>query len=384
MPKVAIVGNQAFALLNFRGPLIEALVEAGNEVVACAPRMTEDDKSRIRELGALPLEYPLARTGINPFHDLTTLFGILRIFLTHRPDVVVSYTIKPSIYGTIAAKLAGVKHSYAMITGLGYAFTNKRTNIRSRIIYWVAHFLYRSSFTLSDGVIVQNSDDKDFIIAAGIISASKIKGVFPTGVKLGDWPLRPPMLVPPTFTLVARMLADKGVREFVAAAKSIKHRYPGARFLLVGGLDSNPLAISEAEISRWVSEKTVEWLGHVPVRPVIEETSVFVLPSYREGVPRSSQEAAALGRPIVTTDVPGCRETVIHKVNGFLVPAQDVEPLREAMEMFLQSPDLISTMGSESRKIAEQRFDAEKISVELIKIFGLPSAGPKITERLEA
>ncbi|MDV3253787.1 glycosyltransferase family 4 protein [Devosia sp. BK] len=373
MPKVAIVGNQAFALLNFRAPLIEALVAAGNEVVACAPRMTEEDKSRIRELGALPLEYPLTRAGINPFHDLATLIGLLRILLAHKPDVVVSYTIKPSIYGTIAAKLAGVKHSYAMITGLGYAFTNSRANIRSKIIYRVARLLYKLSFLLSDGVVVQNNDDRNFIIDEGLISASKVKGVFPTGIKLGEWPLTPPLLIPTTFTLVARMLADKGVREFVAAAKLIKCRYPSARFLLVGGLDSNPLAIGEAEVSTWVGEKTVEWLGHVPVRPVLDETSVFVLPSYREGVPRSSQEAAALGRPIVTTDVPGCRETVIHGVNGFLVPAQDVERLREAMERFLQSPDLISTMGNESRKIAEQRFDAEKICAQLIKIFGLAS-----------
>ena len=223
----------------------------------------------------------------------------------------------------------------------------------------------------STGAFFQNGDDRDTFVRLGLVASEKVLGVVPTGVDLDHWKAAPQVTEPMTFSLVGRMLVDKGVREFASAARSLKANYPDTRFVLIGGLDSNPRALSRSQMETLVEDGAVEWTGHVDVREWLERTSVFVLPSYLEGVPRSTQEAMAMARPVVTTDVPGCRDTVIEGVNGYLVQSGDAEALAEALERFIESPNLVARMGAESRALAEDRFSVHKANARLLTAMNL-------------
>jgi len=367
---IAIISNVAPSLIGFRGPLIRDLVATGAKVYALAPDFDDNLREQVRNLGAEPIDYSLSRTGMNPFRDILDTFRLAVLLRRLRPDVTLGYTIKPVIYGTIAAWLARVPRRVAMITGLGYVFTPSgassswsRTLLRTTVLK-----LYTFALAKVDRVIFQNPDDLKEFTDAGVVSQDKAVNAGGTGVDLQELPLSPPVTKPVTFLLAARLLREKGICEYVEAARTIKARYPEVRFILLGGLDTNPGGISRDEIRAWVEEGVVEWPGHVPVKPWFAQASVYVLPSYyREGVPRSTQEAMAMGRPVITTDAPGCRETVEHGVNGFLVPPRDVEALVGAMERFIKEPALIETMGKESRRLAEERFDVRKVNARLME-----------------
>lgn len=373
--RVAVIGNQAFSLINFRGSLIRAMVEKGHEVLALAPNYDEKTKERIKALGAVPIDYYLSRTGLNPFQDAYTFLQLFFLLRKLKPDVVLSYAVKPVIYGTLAAWLARVPRRFALIAGLGYVFTSTREQERvtKKLLQKLVSLLYREAFHRATRVFFQNLDDLQEFCLQGLVKREKSVLIGATGVDMKAFFPTPPVQNPVTFLLVARLLREKGIYEFVEAAKRIKSKYPNTRFLLVGGLDSNPGSIKREEVEDWVKEGIIEWPGHVEdVRQWISQASVFVLPSfYREGVPRSIQEAMAMGRPVITTDAPGCRETVIDGINGFLVPVQDVEALAQAMEQFIQKPELIEKMGKESRRIAEERFDVHKINARFLRELGL-------------
>ena len=373
MTSIAIIGNQAFSLINFRGPLIADMVARGHTVHALAPEIDDTAQKALRQLGAQPVEIALSRTGTNPLADLATLLSLRRSLAEIKPDVVLTYAAKPVIYGTIAAWLAAVPHRFAMIEGLGYVFIARPDgDLAKKALCQVVKMLYRFSLRRAKRVFFLNDDDiADFTYMKLVLphKAIKLGGI---GVDLASWLPAPPALNPITFTLVARLLRDKGVIEFVEAARLIKKRNPEVRFVLVGGRDSNPESVSEAELSAWVSDGSVEWTGHVAVRPWLEQTSVFVLPSfYREGVPRSIQEAMAMSRPIITTDWVGCRETVVEGRNGFLVPPRDASSLADAMQHFIDNPALIVDMGRQSRILAEERFDVKAINARMMEIMEL-------------
>jgi len=373
--RVVVIGNQAFSLINFRGSLIRAMVERGHEVLTLAPDYDNKTKERIKELGAVPIDYYLSRTGLNLFQDAYTLLQLFFLFRKLKPDVVLSYTVKPVIYGTLAAWLAQVPCRFALITGLGYVFTStkEQERVTKKLLRKLVSLLYRETFHRATRVFFQNIDDFQEFCLRGLIKREKSVLIGATGVDMKTFSPTPPVQNPVTFLLVARLLREKGIYEFVEAAKRIKSKYPNTRFLLVGGLDSNPGSIKREEVENWIKEGIIEWPGHVEnVRLWISQASVFVLPSfYREGVPRSIQEAMAMGRPVITTDAPGCKETVIEGINGFLVPVQDVEALVQAMERFIQKPELIEKMGKESRRIAEERFDVHKINARFLHELGL-------------
>lgn len=354
-------------MLNFRGALIEDLVARGHTVYALAPQMDNSIENALRQLGAEPVAIKLSRVGTNPVVDLTTVAHLRSVLKRLAPDVTLSYATKPAIYGTLAAWLAGVPSRFAMIEGLGYIFILRpNEGFLRRLLRSVVVILFRLALRKADKVFFLNPDDVGDFSTLGLVNSEQAINIGGIGVDLDVWKPSRPVVDPVTFLFVGRLLKDKGVLDFVAAAKQIKCAYPAVRFLLVGGTDENPETISSADVDSWVAEGLLEWPGHVPVGPWLAQASVFVLPSYREGVPRSTQEAMAMARPVITTNAVGCRDTVIDGRNGFLVPPRDPHALSLAMQTFIESPELIRSMGNESRKLAEARFDVRKVNASII------------------
>lgn len=363
--KICIIGNQAFSLLNFRGPLVAEMVKRGMEVLALAPDYDETTRAAVRSLGAKPVDFSLSRTGMNPVRDIAYMLRLA--FLLHRavPNITLCYTVKPVIYGTLAAWLAQVPFRFAMIEGLGYVFTPAESiePLWRRALRFMVVQLYSVSLKRAEKVFFLNKDDIKEFLKWRILPPNKVILLGGIGVDLDFWTPAPPVIKPMTFLLAARLLREKGIIEYSKAARLIKARHSGTRFILLGSLDTNPGALSRCEIEQWTAEGIIEWPGHVPdLRPWLAQASVFVLPSFREGVPRSIQEAMAMGRPVITTDAPGCRETVIEGENGYLVPVRSAEKLADVMERFIMQPDLIEKMGQASRRMAEQHFDVHKIN----------------------
>ena len=381
--RVALIAHYALSVASFRGALIRALVQQGVQVWVLAPDFTPATRDQVAMLGGQPADYFLNRTGANPFHDIRSVIS-LRSCLRHcQPQAVLAYGIKPVVYGMLAAQSLNIPRRIALITRLGYAFTHP-AGVKGASIHLAARLLYRVALQASHTVLFQNTDDLYEFTETSIVSPQKALVVGGTGVDLEEFAAHPPTLEPITFTLAARLIREKGIVEYAQAAQRIKQRYSNTRFLLLGGLDTTPGALREHEVRQWADAGILEWHGHVPdVRPYFAQTSVYVLPSYREGVPRSTQEAMAMARPVITTDAPGCRETVVDGVNGFLVPPRDVDALVRAMERFILQPDLIIQMGQASRKLAEERFDVHKINQRILAVLGVVGNGtefPKIAD----
>lgn len=365
-------------VVSFHGPLIRQLVEDGVEVHVAANPAAEGNgsSSEIRGLGAVLHAVRIARTGLNPFADASTLFGLLQLTVRIRPDVVLAYTAKPVVYGLLSARAAGVRRRYALITGLGYAFTGQLSGTRW-LVNKILTGLYRLALASAPAVFFQNPDDLKEFRDRKMLRAKTVGVVVDgCGVDLDKFKQAPLPDGPFTFLMIARLIGDKGVREYLAAADKVAAADPQTRFLLVGGSDTNPGALSDEELSYWRQRGTVTLIGSVKdVRPFIARSHVVVLPSYREGLPQSSIEALAMGRPLITTDVPGCRETVVEGENGFLVPARDVEALSQAMlQAAIMGPDL-SRLAVSSRKLAETRFDVRKVNAQLVsRLLSSPTA----------
>ncbi|WP_298012550.1 glycosyltransferase family 4 protein [uncultured Castellaniella sp.] len=369
MTSIAIVAHHAVDMLNFRGDLIKALCAAGVRVVCLAPDYTDKESSQVRDLGAEPVSYSLQRTGMNPLRDLADALALARLLRRLRPDIVFVFSIKPVIYGSMAAWLARVPRRVAMIEGAGYAFTDTGQPIgwKRRVLRALVCGLYRVALSRVHRVVFLNEDDRRDFESHRLADPGRSVVLGGIGVDLDAWPVAPAVTEPVTFILVARLLREKGIVQFADAARQVLRQHPGARFILLGRLDTNPGGLGQAEVESWVREGILEWPGHVAVRPWLSQASVFVLPSfYREGVPRSTQEAMAMGRPVITTDSTGCRDTVDEGVNGYLVPVRDVDALTRAMLRFVDEPASIAEMGAASRRMAEERFDVRKVNQRLI------------------
>lgn len=372
--RIFILASSARSLRNFRGALIESLGASGHEVHCAAPDLMEDSVTRdwLHARGVICHDLPLARTGLSVTGDLRALGHLFRMMRKLRPDLVLAYTIKPVIWGMIAAWMARVPQRVALITGLGYAFVGEARGKRAVIRQLVSR-LYNAALRRATLVFFQNPDDRDDFTRWNILPKhSRVVLVNGSGVDtdyfhvadLPDPPLR--------FLLIARLLRDKGVREYAEAAESLRQKYPEAKFNLVGPLDPNPEAISEADIHAWQQAGHLTWHGSLDdVRPAIAATHIYVLPSYREGTPRSVLEAMSMGRPIITTDAPGCRETVRDGVNGYLVPVRDAEALAAVMERFLLGPERVALMGAEARRIAVEKYDVHKVNAVMLKAMGV-------------
>jgi glycosyltransferase involved in cell wall biosynthesis len=367
---VMLVGSFAPSLVAFRGPFIEAMAKRGHAVVAVAPDIDDSTAATLGKLGAHPLPLAIANQSINPLGLYRSIMELRRHLRAIRPDVLISYTIKPVIAGAMAGRAEGVPRIVSLITGAGYAFTGglepKRLISRAAAIA-----LYRLALRKSDVVVFQNPDDEGLFRHLHLIgNRQNVARIAGSGIDLAYF-APTPLPERPAFLMIARLLKDKGVREYVEAACRLKQEYPQVAVRLVGYLDSSPDSVSQADLEAFRNGGG-EFLGRLSdVRPALAEASVYVLPSYRVGTPRSVLEAMAMGRAIITTDAPGCRETVEEAVNGFLVPPRDADALYRAMTRFVRNRQLAATMGRESRKLAELKFDVERVNSDLIGLAGL-------------
>lgn len=371
-----LIAGLAESLLNFRLQLIQALQREGVEVHVAAPDLPSDSllRHQLENLGLHVHEIPLRRTGTNVIADTATFFSLWRLMRRIRPTHVLPYTIKPVIYGMLAARMASVPQRFALVTGLGYAFTGQATGLRGRIKILVQG-LYKQALSRTHKVFFQNPDDLALFQQLGLLSAQVPSVVVNgSGIDVGIFQVPSPSTNFPSFLLIARLLGDKGVREYAQAARYVRAKHPEAHFALAGWIDENPDAIRQAELDQWVQEGTLKYLGRLSdVRPAIAKCSVYVLPSYREGTPRTVLEAMAMGRAVITTDAPGCRETVVDGDNGFLVPVKSVNALVQAMLRFIDEPDLAARMGLRGRQVAEEKYDVRKVNAKMLHEMGINS-----------
>ena len=373
--KVLIVASRTRSLVNFRGDLIRAMQCAGCVVSAAVPLQDGSLPEPERVLAEAKIQafgLSIDRTGMNPLADLNTMGALRAAIASQAPDLLFAYTAKPVIYGLLLGWLLRVPQRVALITGLGYHFTGMRHGIGA----WILRSLYRIALARATLVFFQNPDDQALFRELGLlprnIPSCVVNG---SGINLRLFDAQPLREGPPVFLLIARLLGDKGVREYVAAAKKMKARNAIARFQLAGWIDGNPDSISKEDLESWIQEGDIEYLGKLAdVRPALAACHVYVLPSYREGTPRTVLEAMATGRAIITTDAPGCRETVLEGENGFLVPVKSIDSLDVAMRRFIDTPELIESMGRRSREIAEEKYDVHKVNAVMLDAMGI--AGP--------
>lgn len=367
---ILINASHAESLINFRGDLIKFLISEGHAVHACAPEMSKKIAAELRELGSVPYDTSLDRAGQNPAKDARYLIEMIRLLRQVRPNLVLNYTIKPNIWGSFAARFLGIP-TYSMVTGVGFVML-QGNGIKRKVVQSIARNLYRAALSKNRAVIFQNNDDVAAFLQAGIVRKEQVRLVRGSGVNLDRF--RPePLPHEPVFLMIARLLRTKGVGEYAEAARLLKKSVRNARCLLIGPPDPGPDGLTEPDIAD-LSNGAVEYLGpQADVRPFIARASIYVLPSYREGTPRSVLEAMAMARPIITTDAPGCRETVTQGRNGLLVPIGDANALAYAMQKLAQDPSLRIAMGKCSRTMAAETFDVNGVNRDMLQHLELSS-----------
>lgn len=370
--KILVIASFQRSLTNFRREMLKEMVARGHEVTAVAPGDTEEVTDTLRSFGVGYREVHMSRAGLDPVEDLRTLRALHRIAAEVAPDVVLAYTAKPVIYGTLASWMASVPMRSAMITGRGSALAGG-AGLKRRALSRVMSTMYAVALRGAHVVFFQNGDDEDLFRSAGMVGRGQRRvRIAGSGVDLEHYAPAPAPAGPPVFLMVGRLLREKGVFEYVEAAREVKATHPRARFQLLGGIDSNPTSIDEATLGRLQAEGTIEYLGVVrDVRPIVADAHVVVLPSYHEGMPHSVLEGMSMGRAIITTSAPGCRDTVEPGVNGLLVPPADPGSLADAMRLLVEDPELVASMGVESRRIAEERFDVHAVNRTILAALGL-------------
>ncbi|MCA1026264.1 glycosyltransferase family 4 protein [Cytobacillus kochii] len=358
--KVFILGSYGPSLVNFRGDMIKAMVDNGHEVVACAPNDNGDIEEKVLKLGAKYLPIRMNRTGMNPLKDVVLVLDIIRLLRLEKPDVFLSYTIKPNIYGSLAAYLSGVKNIYGLMTGAGSVI--RGSSLKLRMIQKVLVPIYKLAFKKCKALFFLNDDDLELFKKRKIVDKQKVIIIGSSGINLSLFNKRP-LRNSDTFLFIARLIRDKGIYEFLNAAKIAKEKRPTMKFKILGPFDTNPTAVSPEELKKWTDEGIVEYLGKTDdVRPFIEESFVVTLPSYHEGQGRVLVEAMAIGRAVVATNVSGCRQTVDDGQTGYLVPLKNSDVLAEKMIAMYDSPEMTIKMAEKGYKRATDMFDVNKIN----------------------
>lgn len=361
--KFVLISPKNRTAYNFRGDLIKKIVNSGYEVVVTGPN--RDNVDKIEELGARFVEIPMNKNGVNPLHDVKYLLALKKLFKTEKPDVTLGYTSKPVIYGSIAARMAKVPHVAAMVTGAGYAFTAK--SLKAKVIKFIMSLLYRAAFLCANVAIFQNNDDKKQFVNEKLVKDNKCVIVNGSGVNTEKFTVEPfPERI--TFFMLSRVMYSKGIREYLEACEIVKTKYPEVRLMLLGACEGIQDSISPETLNSYVDRGIIEYFGETDtVSDYYKQCSVYVLPSYREGTPRTVLEAMAMGRPVITTDAPGCKETVIDGKTGFLVPVMDAKAVADKMFEFIENPELIEIMGKESNAFCKDKFDVNKVNKDMCK-----------------
>ena len=336
----------------------------GYRVVAVGQEDEAKWCDRFAEYGIKYRKIDAERNGTNPLNDLRMLRSIKKVISEEKPEKIFCYQAKSVIYGCIAAKSRKNTEVYALIAGLGSVFRGH--GLKNKVLKTVLKTEYKISLKHAKKIFFQNPDDAKQFVTDRIIQQNKICMINGSGV---DTVKFHPMPLPsqPSFLLIARLIRDKGIMEYLDAARMVKKKHPNARFMLVGPFDTNPSAIRDDDLSAYIQDGTIEYFGEQSdVRPYLEMCSVFVLPSYHEGTPKTVLEAMSCARPVITTDAPGCRETVNEGENGYLIPTRNPKALAERMEAFIVNPELCQTMGAAGRRIAEAKYDVKKVNHSIL------------------
>lgn len=375
--KILIVCDSSKSLLDFRGKLIEKLLEK-NQVYVFTPIIKDNAiRQQLNQMNVIVRESNLDGSNVSVFSDLQFIIALRKQIRNIKPDIFFPYTLKPVIYGTLLAKRSGVRRIVPMITGLGYNFTkgNKTNKLVANLTKLLLKVSLKSDPRMS--LVLQNKDDAQELLDLNIINPKQnVHVVNGSGVDLTHYAYTEPNVNSVTFLMIARLINAKGVKEYFEAAKKLKSKFPNVKFQLVGDYDKNIDSISEELYQQIIAGDIVDYIGFVnDVRPLIANASLVVLPSYyREGVPRSLLESMAMGRAVITCDSPGCRETVNDdpiKSNGFLIPIKDPIALANKMEYFIMNKEEIINYGKKSLVFAKEKFDVNLINKDMMKIMEL-------------
>lgn len=367
--KILVLSVHTPSLFWFRMNMMQTFLENGHSVVAVG---SEPEDAWAEKFEAKGIEYrqiPVSRNGMNPLEDLKTQRAMEMLFREIHPDKIFAYQAKAIVYGAVAAKKCGISEFYALVAGLGSIF--RGSGIKNSLVRSVLTVQYKIACNFSRAVLFQNEDDRSEFVNRGIVNREKTRIIHGSGVDIHHF-AEMPLPQSPGFLFVGRLIKDKGVREYLKACRIVKRECPDALCMLVGPFDSNPSALSAEELDEFTKDGTVAYYGEQQdVRPYLEKTSVYVLPSYHEGTPKSVLEAMAAGRAVVTTDAPGCRETVTNGVNGFLVEPKNANAVAEAMLRLANDPALCRTFGKNSRKIAVEKYDVDKVNASIMEIMSI-------------
>jgi glycosyltransferase involved in cell wall biosynthesis len=370
MKKILLISRCSWTLYNFRIGLMRKLKNQGVNVIG-AGASGDGFEQKIRETGFVFIDLPINKKSINPLSDIYLLFKLVALFKKEKPDIVHLFTIKPVIYGGLAAKWARVPKTVVTITGLGYVFTTGKTWLRTTV-----EWLYKNALKHCQTVFFLNNEDKALFIQKKLVSVEKAERLPSEGINTTKFLPKYATSPQPArhFLMMARLIREKGVYIYAEAAKRIKEKYPEITFTLLGGRDiRNPSVVPEKDLLDWKKQGIIQWLGEVvDVREHIAQADVIVLPSYyREGIPCSLLEGAAMGKPLITTDAVGCREVVDDGVNGFLVPVQNSQALAAAMEKFINDVGLGKHMGLAGRKKICAEFDERIVIQKTFDAYGI-------------
>lgn len=367
-PRILFVVNVDWFFLSHRLPIALAAKEAGAEVIVAAGDTGKGEEIKKHGLSFLPV--PFSRKGTNPFGEARTLFALMGLYRRIKPDLIHHVSIKPVIYGSIAARILGNVPVVNAIPGLGFVFSSPEA---SQVLRFIVKLAYRLALSYPNSkTIFQNADDMHRCIEEGLVQEEKAILIRGSGVNCNLFRPSPIPSGPPVVLLASRMLWDKGIGDFVEAARLLHHSHPEVRFVLVGKMDEgNPTSIPLSTLNGWINEGVIEWWGQREDMPhVLSQAHIVVLPSfYGEGLPKVLLEAAASARPIIATDIPGCREIVRHDINGILVPPRNIQALADAISKLLSAPELMRYMGEAGRAIAEEEFAEEIVIAQTLELY---------------
>lgn len=366
---IMVLSCHTHSLFGFRIDMMKSFIEKGYRVVAVGQESESEWSERFAAMGIRYRRLYAERNGTNPIKDLKMLKSIQRIIDEEKPDKIFCYQAKTVIYGTLAAHSRGIHEIYALIAGLGSVF--RGSGMKNNVIRYVLKTEYRIALKHAKAVIFQNPDDMGCFVDEKVVSREKCRMINGSGVDTARFT---PTNLPeaPAFLMTARLIRDKGVKEYLDACRALKKKMPAVRCMLVGPYDTNPSAIKPDELQEYVDDGSIEYFGEQSdVRPYLEQCAVFVLPSYHEGTPKTVLEAMASGRAVITTDAPGCRETVTDGQNGLLIPTKDTDALIAAMERLACDIPLCKQMGIEGRRLAQEKYDVARVNYEIAKIMNL-------------